>query len=82
VSVIVYSTPTCAFCHMSKQYLRANKIDFVDKDITVDAKAYQEVVQKMNGNYHGVPVIDIDNTIILGFDRPRIDIALKEKGLL
>ena len=82
MSVIVYSTPTCAFCHMAKQYFKANDVKYEEKDVAQDADAYKEVVEKMNGAFAGVPVIDIDGTIVLGFDRGKIDIALKEKGLV
>lgn len=82
MSVVVYSTPTCAFCHMTKEYFKANKVEYTDKDVSKDPDAYKEVVEKMNGAFAGVPVIDIDGTIVLGFDRGRIDTALKEKGLM
>lgn len=81
MSVTVYSTPTCAFCHMAKEYFKLNNVEFEDKDVSSDAEAYKEVVEKMNGSFAGVPVIDIDGTIILGFDRGNIDNVLKEKGL-
>jgi len=67
---------------MAKQYFKANDVEYKDKDVSVDPDAYHEVVEKMNGAFAGVPVIDIDGTIILGFDRGKIDIALKEKGLV
>lgn len=80
MSVIVYSQPACAFCHMAKEYFKANSVEFTEKDVTVDEEAYHEVVKKTDGNFRGVPVIDIDGTIILGFDRPRIDAALKARA--
>lgn len=61
---------------MAKEYFKAGGVEFEEKDITQDEEAYREVVKKMNGNFSGVPVIDIDGTIILGFDRPKIDQAL------
>jgi glutaredoxin 3 len=81
MNVIVYSTPTCAFCHMAKEYFKANDIEFSDKDVSRDPVAYKEVIDKMDGRFAGVPVIDIDGTIVLGFDRTKIDMALKAKGL-
>jgi glutaredoxin 3 len=82
MNVTIYSTPTCAFCHMAKEYFKANNVTFSDKDVSTDPKAYKEVIDKMDGRFAGVPVIDIDGTIVLGFDRPKIDIALKDKGLV
>jgi len=79
-SITMYTTPTCAFCHMAKEYFKAKKLDFTAKDVTQDAQAYNELLAK--SNQLGVPVIDIGGTIIIGFDRPRIDLALRDKGLV
>lgn len=78
--VIVYSTPTCGFCHMAKEYLTSKKVDFVAKDITEDEEAYKEVLDK--SGQLGVPVIDINGTMIVGFDRPKIDGLLRENKLV
>lgn len=80
--VIVYSTPWCAFCKTEKQYLEHLGVDFVVKDVEEDPAAMEELKQKNGGDFSGVPVTDIDGTMILGFDRPKIDAVLKEKGLL
>ncbi|HET8690185.1 MAG TPA: glutaredoxin domain-containing protein [Candidatus Saccharimonadales bacterium] len=73
---IVYSTTWCGYCKMEKQYLSQKGIDFIEKDIEADGDAYRELEAKMGGAFRGVPVTDINGTIILGFDRPRIDAAL------
>ena len=78
-SITMYTTPTCAFCHMAKEYFKANDIEFEAKDVTQDEKAYQEILDK--SGQLGVPVIDIGGTVILGFDRPKIDAVLREKGI-
>lgn len=78
--VTVYSTPTCGFCKMAKQYLKSNNIEFTAKDITTDAEAFQEIADK--SNQRGVPVLDIDGSIIVGFNRPAIDSVLRDKGLM
>lgn len=75
--VTVYSTPTCAFCHALKEYLSHKKVSFKEKDITEDLDA-QKWVFEHTGQL-AVPVIDIDNNVILGFDRPRIEALLREK---
>jgi len=75
--VIVYSTNWCAYCKMAKQYLASKGVDVVDKNIEEDANAHRELMDKIGGNFRGVPVIDVYGTIILGFDRPKIDAALK-----
>ncbi len=79
-SITMYTTPTCGFCHMAKEYLKSKKIDFVSKDITADAEAYKEVLDK--SGQLGVPVLDIDGSIVVGFDRPKIDAALKKSNLV
>ncbi len=78
--VTIYSTPTCAFCHALKEYLKHKGVKYTDKDITEDMDA-QKWVFEHTGQL-AVPVSDIDNTVIIGFDRPRIEALLREKKLL
>lgn len=80
--VIIYSTTWCAFCKTEKQYLEKLGVDFVEKDIEADADAHNELMEKIGGNFRGVPVTDIDGDLVLGFDRPKIDSLLKDKGLV
>jgi len=68
--VIVYSTPTCPFCIMTKKFLEDNNIDFEDFDVSADRAKTQEMIQK--SGQMGVPVLDIDGEIIVGFDKERI----------
>ena len=78
--ITVYSTPTCAFCHALKEYLGHKGIEFTDKDITEDMDAQKWVLE--HTGQLAVPVSDIDNNVIIGFDRPRIEAVLREKNLL
>lgn len=80
--VTVYSTTWCAFCHTEMQWLDKLGVEYTSKDIEADADANQELLAKLEGNFQGVPVTDIDGEIILGFDRPKLEAALKAKGLL
>lgn len=73
---IIYSTDWCGFCKMAKQYLESKNVTFVEKNIEQDSAAHEELMAKIHGDFRGVPVIDINGTIILGFDRPKIDAAL------
>ena len=82
VKVTVYSTPWCAFCKTEKQYLEHLGVAFDSKDIELDPKAKEELDAKLGGNFTGVPVTDIDGEIVTGFDRPKIDALLREKGLV
>ena len=69
-NVTVYSTPTCVYCRMAKEYFTANKIAYTDKNVMTDEAAREEMVKK--SGQLGVPVIDIDGTIIVGFDRDHL----------
>lgn len=80
--VIIYSTTHCAFCKVEKQYLQKIGVEYAEKDIETDHDAYNELMQKMGGAVRGVPVTDINGTIITGFDRNQINNALKANGLL
>ena len=80
--VTVYSTTWCAFCHTEMQWLDKLGVEYISKDIEADADANQELLEKLEGNFQGVPVTDIDGEVILGFDRPKLEAALKSKGLL
>ncbi|MEW5955141.1 MAG: glutaredoxin domain-containing protein [Candidatus Micrarchaeota archaeon] len=72
--IIVYSTPTCPYCHMAKDYLKKNNFEYEDVDVAADEKRAQEMIDK--SGQMGVPVIDIDGKIIVGFDRKAIDASL------
>lgn len=78
--VTIYSSPTCVYCHMVKEYLKGRKVEFKEVDITMDDKAAQWVYD--HTGYMATPVIDINNTVILGFDRPKIDLALRDAKLV
>lgn len=75
--VIIYSTSTCPYCHLAKEFLKENKIEFKDYNVQEDQKALDEMIKK-SGQY-GVPVLDIDGEIIIGFDKEKISKALKLK---
>jgi len=69
-NVKVYSTPTCPWCIRAKQFLQENKIEFQNFDVASDKAAADEMVKKTG--QMGVPVIDIDGEIIIGFDKDKI----------
>jgi glutaredoxin 3 len=78
-SVTVYSATWCAFCHTAKDYFDKLGVKYTDKDVEKDPAAGLEAVTK--SEQRGIPVIDIAGDIIVGFDRPKIDAALKAHGL-
>ncbi len=69
--VIVFSTPTCSFCNMAKKYFRERGICFKDVDVSRDPTAARDMLRRSGQS--GVPVIDINGKIVVGFDRPKID---------
>jgi len=80
--VIIYSTTWCAFCKTEKQYLDRLGVAYVEKDVEEDKAAYEELMSKNGGSFQGVPVTDIAGELVLGFDRPKIDSLVREKGLV
>ena len=74
--VLIYTSPTCAWCKKTKEFFQQNKVKYEEKNI-VEEKYAQEA-QKKSGQI-GVPVIDIDGKIIVGYDEPALKKALKIK---
>lgn len=77
MTVRVYSTPMCPWCYKLKDFLKEHKVDFVDIDVSTDRRAALEMVKK--SGQMGVPVIDVNGQIIVGFDKEKIKKALKIK---
>ena len=69
-NVTIYSTPTCHFCHAAKDFFKENNVEFQDFDVSVDPAKRQEVVEK--SGQMGVPVIFVDNEMVIGFNRPKL----------
>ncbi|MBU0573365.1 MAG: glutaredoxin domain-containing protein [Candidatus Margulisiibacteriota bacterium] len=72
--VRIYSTPTCPYCKMAKQFLAENNIHFEDVNVSSNQQAAQEMIDK--SGQMAVPVLDIDGKIIIGFDKDNIRKAL------
>ncbi len=73
--VKVYTTPTCPYCTMAKTFLLENGVEFVEVDVASDRAAAVEMINK--SGQMGVPVLEINGEIIVGFDRDAIKKALK-----
>ncbi len=73
-NVTIYSTPTCHFCHMAKDFFKSNNVAYTEYDVMADIKKRKEMVDK--SGQMGVPVILINDELIVGFDKPRISKAL------
>jgi len=70
MKVKVYSTPSCPYCVALKGFLEENKVEFKEVDISKDEESMKVIVEKTG--QMGVPVIDIDGELIVGFDRQKI----------
>lgn len=73
--VIIYTTPSCVYCKKAKAFFHEHDVVYKEKDVSGDTGAVDEMVQK--SGQMGVPVIDIDGAIIVGFDEPALKEALK-----
>lgn len=72
--VKIYSTPTCPYCIRAKQFLKDNGVEFEDIDVSTNDTAAEEMIER--SGQMGVPVLDIDGEIIVGFDKAKIVKAL------
>lgn len=72
--VIVYSTPTCVYCALTKDFLKKNNVEYTEHNVADDVEARQEMIQK--SHQMGVPVVDIEGEIFVGFDKDGIAKAL------
>ena len=77
--LIIYGAEWCAFCHEAMRYLDKKGVKYTYKNVDLDPGDARAAVEKSGQT--GIPVIDVDGTIIIGFDRPRIDAAVKAKKL-
>lgn len=73
--IIVYSTPSCPYCTLVKDYLKQKGIEFEERDVSKDRVSAREMIEK--SGEMGVPQIDINGTIIVGFNRDAIDNELR-----
>lgn len=72
--VKIYSTPTCPYCSMAKKYLSEKGVSYEDVDVSANPDKVSELVD--TSGQLGVPVIIVEDEVIIGFDRPRLDQAL------
>lgn len=75
--VIIYSTPTCVYCNTLKEYLASKNIPYKEIDVSQDEKELEKMVA-ISGQM-GVPVVEIEGNVVIGFDREKIDELLKLK---
>lgn len=68
--IIIYTTPTCVYCKMAKAFFGQNNLAYEEKDVACDLNAREEMIKK--SGQLGVPVIDIDGSIVVGFDKSKL----------
>ncbi|MEY4731146.1 MAG: hypothetical protein RL681_92 [Candidatus Parcubacteria bacterium] len=74
-NIKIYTTPTCVYCKIAKEFFTKNNIAYQELNVIEDETAREEMIQK--SHQLGVPVIDVDGEIFIGFDKPGIMHALK-----
>lgn len=67
---VIYSTPTCVYCRAAKKFFADHNVQYEEKDVLTDIPARQEMVDK--SGQLGVPVIDIDGQIVVGFNKQKL----------
>jgi len=79
--VRIFSTPTCPYCKQAKEFLSSKGISFEDIDVSSNPEGLKEM-RTITGGARTVPVIVIDDTVIVGYEETDIAKTLKEKGLI
>lgn len=74
MNVTVYTTNTCPWCVKVKDYLKENNVQYTEKNVSADRSAAKEMIDK--SQQRGVPVVDINGNIVVGFDKEQIDALL------
>jgi len=72
--VTIYTTPYCVYCRMSKEFFKQHNVAYEEKDVAADLQAREDMIQR--SGQMGVPVIEVDGKLIIGFDQPRLKEAL------
>ena len=75
--VTIYTTLSCAYCKMTKEFFKEHNVEYDEKDVSTDAAARDEMIAK--SNQMGVPVIDVDGQLTVGFDKGRLSQLLSIK---
>lgn len=74
-AVTIYSTPVCHFCQAAKEFFKENNVEYTEHDVASDAEKREEMIE-MTGQM-GVPVIQIGDDVVIGFDEDKVKELLK-----
>ncbi|MBI5732726.1 glutaredoxin family protein [Candidatus Jorgensenbacteria bacterium] len=80
MKIIIYTTPTCVYCRMTKEFLDKRGVSYIERNVIEDESAREEMINK--SHQLGVPVIDIDGEIFVGFNRSELESLLKSNQSL
>ncbi len=69
-SVTIYSTPSCHFCHMAKDFFKEKNVAYTDYNVAADPEKRKELIEK--SGQMGVPVILIGDQMVIGFNKPKV----------
>ena len=69
-NVVIYSSNTCGYCTMAKEYFNENNVEYTEKNVSTDLEARKELMSK---GFMGVPVIYVEDEVIQGFDKSKLD---------
>lgn len=69
-NVVIYTSNTCGYCHAAKKFLDSKGVSYTEKNVSTDAEARRELISK---GFMGVPVILVDEEVVQGFDRGRLE---------
>ncbi len=72
--VVIYTTPTCPYCHRAKEYLSRKGISYVEYNVAQDRDKAKEMIEK--SKQMGVPVITINGEVVVGFNQSQLDSLL------
>jgi len=72
--VTIFTTPSCVYCKMTKEFFAKNNVQYEEKNVATDIQARNEMLEK--SQQLGVPVIEVDDMIIVGFDKKNLEMAL------
>ncbi|MEK7589984.1 MAG: glutaredoxin domain-containing protein [Patescibacteria group bacterium] len=73
-NVTIYSTPTCHFCQLAKEFFKEKYIEYTEYDVSTDLEKRKEMIKK--SGQMGVPVIYIDDEMTIGFDKDKLSTML------
>jgi len=74
-NITIYSTPTCHYCQLAKEYMKTHGISYTEHDVASNLERRKEMIDK--SGQMGVPVIDIDGKVMVGFDEEELAAAVK-----